>query len=256
MISAGRTAEAGYIGVYSVYFDWSGFNERIGIKPIVIRSGEHKGVGLDQITDSQIAVEQEIIDGLADQFISSVAAGRGRDKNEIAELATGRLWLAEEAMSLGLIDAVGNNNINSSTTGDSIMGTENNTIITDAQSQITAATQTARQQTEADDKKRLKDLKTAFPDDLAFAVEQFEAGASLMEAKAAYADVLQEKLKSRDNKGAAPLASGDSADSGENFIAIGKQIARDEKIPLGLAYKKLARERPELHRAYKQSLGL
>lgn len=136
------------------------------------------------------------------------------------------------------------------------MGNENNTIATDVQSQIAAAGATARQQAEADNKKRLKDLKAAFPDDLAFAVEQFEAGVTLIEAKAAYADILTARLKAKAGAGADPIASGDSAASGENFLTLGKQMAKEENIPLGLAYKKLARQRPELHKAYKQSLGV
>jgi len=63
-------------------------------------------------------------------------------------------------------------------------------------------------------------------------------------------------LKATTNAGAEPLQSGDSAQGGENFVQLGKQIAKEEKIPLGAAYKKLARERPELHRAYKDSLGV
>ena len=86
----------------------------------------------------------------------------------------------------------------------------------------------------------------------------------MIEAKAAYADVLQKKLdekekeREEENSGADPLQSGDSASAGdgENFLALGKKMAKEEKIPLGQAYKKLAKEQPELHKAYKESLGL
>lgn len=255
-ISASRTAEIGSIGVFCVYYDWTGWEEKAGIKAVVIRSGEHKGMGIDTITPSQIAAEQDVIDGLAGQFIASVAAGRNMDKSKAAELATGRLWIAEAAKELNLIDhVVANNTI--TTKGDTVMVNANDqNQSTGVQQQIAQASASAKQQAAAESKQRLSDLKAAFPDDLPFAVAQFEAGSSLIEAKAAYSDVLQKKLNAKTNPGVAPLVSGDSADGGEDFITLGKQMARDEKIPLGAAYKKLAKERPELHRAYKQSLGL
>jgi len=265
-ISAGRVAEIGSIGVFSVYYDWTGWEEKAGIKAVVIRSGEHKGMGFDTITDNQKAAVQEIIDDLAGQFVNSVAAGRNKSAGAIKELATGKLWIADKARELGLIDTVivkENNNTNSS--GDSVMDTnENKANQTQAnqseaeiKAKIDSAAEEAKQKHAADEKKRLADLKSAFPKDLEFAIEQFEAGASLVEAKAAYADVLQNRLSEKEN-GADPLQSGDSAGEGdgENFVSLGKKMAKEEKIPLGQAYKKLAAEKPELYQAYKQSLGL
>jgi len=106
---------------------------------------------------------------------------------------------------------------------------------------------------------RLSELKKAFPDDLEFAIEQFEAGASLIEAKAAYADVLQKRLTEKEN-GADPLLSGDSnnSEAGENWLDEGKKLAKEQKIPLGRAYQLLAatEKGKALYAAYKQSLGL
>ena len=259
-ISAGRTAEIGSIGVYSVYIDWTGYEEKAGIKIIVIRSGEHKAMGWDKITESQISAVQEIIDSLADQFVTAVAGGRGMSKDDIGKLATGRLWLAEAARDAGLIDTVtvneGNNNINQ---GVKVMDTQDTTSVAAIadESKHNEALAAAKKQVSADEKKRLADLKSAFPKDLAFAVEQFEAGASVTEAKAAFADVLQKRLDEKEGQGVEPLQSGDSASSGGvNFIALGKQMAKEQKIPLGQAYKLLAKEQPDLHAAYKQSLGL
>jgi len=255
-IFASRTAEIGSIGVYAVYYDWTGWEEKSGIKAVVIRSGEHKGMGIDTITPAQIAAEKEVIDGLAGQFVASVAAGRNMDSSKVAELATGRLWIADAAQELNLIDQVVVNNTITSK-GDTVMGTTNEqNQNADIQQQIADAGAAAKQQAAAESRQRLSDLKAAFPEDLPFAVAQFEAGSSLIEAKAAYADVLQKRLKAKDNQGPDPLASGDSNDGGENFVQRGKQIAKEEKIPLGSAYSKLARERPELHVAYKASLGL
>jgi signal peptide peptidase SppA len=263
-ISAGRVAEIGSIGVYSVYYDWTGWEEKAGIKAVVIRSGEHKGMGMDTITDNQKAAVQEIIDALAEQFVSSVAAGRGTNSETIKKLATGQLWVAEKARELGLIDTVTvKENNNNQNTGDSVMANETETKQNEDEikAKVDAAAEEAKKTTAAEEKKRLADLKAAFPKDLEFAIEQFEAGASLIEAKAAYVEVLQKKIDEKEKEetdGADALATGDSAGDGdgEDFITLGKKKAKEEGIPLGQAYKKLAKERPELHKAYKQSLGL
>jgi len=267
-IEAGRTAEIGSIGVYSVYYDWTGFEEKAGIKAVVIRSGEYKGMGMDTITDSQIAAVQEIIDGLADQFVNSVAAGRNRKSDDIKKLATGRLWIAEDARKLGLIDKVTVKENNNNISGDSVMDTNENKAeqeqIEKEKSELDAQKKKAEQEKiQLEERKRLSELKAAFPKDLEFAIEQFEAGASIIEAKAAYVPVLQKKIDEKEKEkeessGTDPLQSGDSANAGggENFVALGKKMAKEEKIPLGQAYKKLAREKPELHAAYKKSLGL
>jgi len=264
-ISAGRVAEIGSIGVYSVYYDWTGWEEKAGIKAVVIRSGEHKGMGMDSITDSQKAAVQEIIDDLAGQFVDSVAAGRNKSAETIKKLATGRLWVAEKARELGLIDTVivkENNNTNSS--GDSVMDTNENKAeqekIEKEKAELDAQKKIAEQEKiQLGERMRLSELKKAFPDDLEFAIEQFEAGASLIEAKAAYADVLQKRLTEKEN-GADPLLSGDSnnSEAGENWLDEGKKLAKEQKIPLGRAYQLLAatEKGKALYAAYKQSLGL
>jgi len=105
-ITANKTAEVGSIGVYSVLYDTTKMEDTIGIKTIVVRSGEYKATGIDGVTDSQLEVQQEIIDGLADNFIQAVATGRNKNIDDIRELATGRVWLAPAARDKGLIDRV------------------------------------------------------------------------------------------------------------------------------------------------------
>jgi len=118
-ITANSTAEVGSIGVYCVYWDQSKAAEEMGVRVIVIRSGPYKGMGVpgDKITDEQIAVEQEIVNDLANAFIGSVARGRGMEATKVAKLATGRTWLAADAVGLGLIDQI--DGFNAALSGDS-----------------------------------------------------------------------------------------------------------------------------------------
>lgn len=252
---------AGSIGVYTYYVDWTQHEEKLGVKVIVVRSGEHKGMGLDAVTEPQIAAVQQYIDATARNFIDAVAQGRGREAAKIAGLATGQLWIAAQARELGLVDSVIENRnqttqTNQAITGDSNMDTTNN-------SNATAQVQTdqIRQAAQAEERKRLTDLKAAFPDDLSFATAAFEKGSTIAEAKAEYCDVLRERLKTQAKApavpasaaGAPPLAQ-DGSDAGNSqgdFLEQAEALAAEKKISMTAAMKQLRRRQPQLHEAFK-----
>jgi signal peptide peptidase SppA len=108
-ISANSNAIVGSIGVYAVYTDFSGQAEQMGIHVHVIRSGEHKGMGVpgSKISNVQLTAQQELIDGMAANFKKSVIRGRGMSQAKVDNLATGKCWLADQAKICGLIDRVG-----------------------------------------------------------------------------------------------------------------------------------------------------
>jgi len=264
-IEAGRTAEVGSIGVYTVYLDSSKAADDAGFKVVLIKSGEHKGMGVAgvEITDEQIAAVQESIDAIAGQFVDSIARGRGRESAEISKLATGRMWIAAEAKKLGLIDKVitvtskSSSNKAQSKKGEIKMDqNENKTVDIEAVKAESSAT-AAKEQTE-----RMKALSEAFPDDPEYAVKAFTEGKSVEKAKADYCDVLREKIKEQNNsqsqienrqsKGAAPIESGDTdnAAAGGDFIAEARAMAKEEGISVTAAMKKLNRTNPGLHAAF------
>ena len=108
-ITTTQATEVGSIGVYRVLYDASRAYEDRGVKVVVVRSGEHKGVGVfgAPLSDAQIAVEQELIDRAADMFIAAVSRGRDMPEDQARQLATGRSWFAAQAVSSGLIDSIG-----------------------------------------------------------------------------------------------------------------------------------------------------
>jgi len=107
-IEANATAQVGSIGVYSVMVDSSQAYEDAGIRVHVVRSGSHKGSGVEgsPITQEDISEEQRMIDQLSHMFAATVARGRGLTPAQVAELATGQVWLAGDALKLGLIDSI------------------------------------------------------------------------------------------------------------------------------------------------------
>jgi len=63
-----------------------------------------KGMGIDAITEEQIAAEQGNIDALASLFVEAVADGRGLSVERVNALATGQTWIGARAQAEGLTD--------------------------------------------------------------------------------------------------------------------------------------------------------
>lgn len=114
-IYANPTAVVGSIGTYAVVTDYSEMASMAGLKVHVLSTGEHKGAGSPgaEITEPQLAEFQRLVDDLNRHFLSSIGRGRSMGQKRVKEIADGRVWLArtadgsEDALSLGLIDAVG-----------------------------------------------------------------------------------------------------------------------------------------------------
>lgn len=106
-LTAGRNAEVGSIGVYSVMVDSSEAARAEGVKVHVLSSHELKGAGVpgSEITPAQLADTQRLIDAIADRFVEAVSLGRRMDLEKVRESATGQVWLGDEAEARGLIDA-------------------------------------------------------------------------------------------------------------------------------------------------------
>jgi len=274
-ITANPNAEIGSIGVYGVYEDLSKMAEMEGIKVIVIKSGEHKGMGVPgaEITDNQIKAIQDVIDGMNDNFKNAVAAGRKIGKEKVNELATGQVWIAKDALKLGLIDSIVNGINFSNTSENKTNGsnTKGNTMPENTQTQIDekAIAEKASAKSTADERQRMKDLQAAFPVDPVFAMEQFTKGSDVTAAKAAYADVLATKnaeltkenteLKAKkpvstageEGKAVETAGSGSAAAEGTgDFMVLAKERATEKKIGITDAMKQIAAENPESHQAF------
>jgi len=108
-IIANETALVGSIGTYGVVQDTSGMAAMEGVKVHVIRAGSFKGAGTPgtEVTAEHLTEMQRTVDGLNEYFLSGVAAGRPMlTASRVRELADGRAYLAAEAKTLGLIDAI------------------------------------------------------------------------------------------------------------------------------------------------------
>lgn len=109
-IMASKGSITGSIGVIMEYANISKVIEKIGISPVVIKSGELKDVGspFRALEESEKKFLQDVVDELHQQFISDVAEGRGMPAASVAEIADGRILTGNKAHQLHLIDRIGN----------------------------------------------------------------------------------------------------------------------------------------------------
>jgi protease-4 len=88
----------------------SGLLEKIGVINETIKSGDKKDIGspLRPMTDEEREILQGIIDSLYKRFFDAVAEGRKEIAQEgLKVIADGRVYTAEQAIRLKLIDRLG-----------------------------------------------------------------------------------------------------------------------------------------------------
>lgn len=100
----------GSIGVIMELANIEGLLKKIGIEPVVIKSGEHKDIGsmFRGMTEDEKKLLQTLMDDVHNQFIEAVAKGRGLKVEVVRALADGRIFTGRQAKEIGLVDELGN----------------------------------------------------------------------------------------------------------------------------------------------------
>ncbi|MFH1667113.1 MAG: signal peptide peptidase SppA [Elusimicrobiota bacterium] len=100
----------GSIGVILELGNASELFRKIGVKMETIKSGKHKDSGsmFRTMTFEERKMFQALIDEAYSQFVDAIVAGRKMDKQKVLQLADGRIYIGSQALSLGLIDKLGN----------------------------------------------------------------------------------------------------------------------------------------------------
>jgi len=109
-IVARPTSVCGSIGVIMLHFDAQKLlTEKLGVRDESIISGPYKDVPsfFRPMTPEERAYMQNLVDKLYARFVGIVAAGRGLKETQVRQFADGRIFLAEEAQKLGLVDQLG-----------------------------------------------------------------------------------------------------------------------------------------------------
>ncbi len=100
----------GSIGVIMEYANIMEIVKKIGISPVVIKSGEFKDMGspLRALRDKEKKLLQDLVDELHLQFVNHAAQARDMEVREMAKLADGRIFSGQSALGLKLVDRLGN----------------------------------------------------------------------------------------------------------------------------------------------------
>lgn len=109
-IYANATTITGSIGVFGAIPNLGGaFEKHLGISFDKIKTHDHAGSpdGLFAMNQYEIDAYNEIIVDIYDDFTSKVSEGRGLSKEQVEEVARGRVWTGEDAVEIGLVDEIG-----------------------------------------------------------------------------------------------------------------------------------------------------
>lgn len=100
----------GSIGVIMNFVNVRDLVEKIGIRGMVVKSGEYKDIGspVRDMKPGERRLLQGVIDNVHAQFVNAVAEGRGLDRKQVLAIADGRIFSGEQARELGLVDTLGN----------------------------------------------------------------------------------------------------------------------------------------------------
>ncbi len=106
---AAPTTLTGSIGVFFMKPAAGGLAEKLGITHETLRRGELSNMlsGFDPWTEAEQTAAQKWVDAFYDDFITEVAASRSMTKDQVDQVAQGRVWAGATAKELGLVDHLG-----------------------------------------------------------------------------------------------------------------------------------------------------
>ena len=102
------TTVTGSIGVIMLTVNAQGLMEKIGVAPVAIKSGEMKDAGspFRPLTAQERAVFQSVIDEMYGRFVALIVRSRRIPEDRVRTFADGRIYTAEQARALGLVDEI------------------------------------------------------------------------------------------------------------------------------------------------------
>ena len=99
----------GSIGVFGMFPNATGLFEKLDLTTDVVKTNNFADIGdiSRPMSESEKALIQGYIENFYDVFLTRCADGRGMTKDEVDEIAQGRVWTGEQALERGLVDEIG-----------------------------------------------------------------------------------------------------------------------------------------------------
>lgn len=100
----------GSIGVIMGFTNYQQLLSKIGLVPIVIKSGKYKDMGspVREMKPEEKKILKDFARKIHRQFIQDIVEGRKMEKAKVKSLADGRIFTGKESKELGLVDRIGN----------------------------------------------------------------------------------------------------------------------------------------------------
>lgn len=108
MITAHPTTVTGSVGVLFLQPKITGLMEKIGLSVDVKKFGKNKDMGTPfrDSSEEEQRFMQKAVNDMGERFIRLVQKHRNPDQQALAEISTARVFLAADALKLGLLDKV------------------------------------------------------------------------------------------------------------------------------------------------------
>ncbi|OEU63314.1 MAG: signal peptidase [Desulfobacterales bacterium PC51MH44] len=108
-ILAHPTSITGSVGVLFIRPDVAGLMDKIGIDVEVSKTGKNKDMGspFRQATAEERQITKDMIDQLGKRFLDRIAEHRKIDPQRLKEISSARIFLADDALKLGMVDRIG-----------------------------------------------------------------------------------------------------------------------------------------------------
>lgn len=99
----------GSIGVISQFFNAEELLDKVGVEAVVITSGEFKDIGslYRDMTEEEREIWRGILDQVYEDFVTVVAEARDLPREDVREVADGRVFTGQQALEMGLVDGIG-----------------------------------------------------------------------------------------------------------------------------------------------------
>lgn len=108
-IFVSQASVVGSIGVIMEGFGFVGVMQKAGVERRLLTAGSHKAM-LDPFSPpdpTESAYMKALLDGIHQQFITAVKAGRGSRLKESPDTFSGLVWTGENAIKIGMADGIG-----------------------------------------------------------------------------------------------------------------------------------------------------
>jgi protease-4 len=100
----------GSIGVIMGFTNYEELLHKIGLVPVVVKSGEYKDIGspVRKMQPEEKKILKNFAKKIHKQFIEDIIDGRKLDRGKVESLADGRIFTGQESKEFGLVDRLGN----------------------------------------------------------------------------------------------------------------------------------------------------